>query len=128
METQPQLLLLQKTMMVTEGVGRMLNPKLNIWELARPMMEEWADEHFGIAGKIRDGARQGYDIARKLPVMLEYVENAMKSFGDPKGIQLHPLTVEAMNAPVVANQRQWLRLGWAALLVATLLGIFLLLK
>ena len=50
METQPQLLLLQKTMMVTEGVGRMLNPNLNMWELARPLIEQWANEHFGIAG------------------------------------------------------------------------------
>ena len=32
METQPQLLLLQKTMMVTEGVGRMLNPNVNVWQ------------------------------------------------------------------------------------------------
>ena len=36
METQPQLLLLQKTMLVTEGVGRTLDPTINMWELARP--------------------------------------------------------------------------------------------
>jgi len=128
MEVQPQLLLLQKTMMVTEGVGRMLNPHLNMWELAAPMMEDWAKENFGIQGKIKDAARQGYDIARKIPIMLDYVENAAKSFGDPQGIRLHPLTVEALNAPILGNQRQWLWLGWSALLVVMGLGGIWLLK
>ncbi|MCY3828426.1 MAG: 2-polyprenylphenol 6-hydroxylase, partial [Rhodospirillaceae bacterium] len=41
METQPQLLLLQKTMLVTEGVGRTLNPDINMWTLARPLIEAW---------------------------------------------------------------------------------------
>ena len=40
METQPQLLLLQKTMVVAEGVGRALNPGLNMWQLAQPLIEE----------------------------------------------------------------------------------------
>ena len=41
METQPQLLLLQKTMVVIEGVGRRLDPQINIWTLARPLIEDW---------------------------------------------------------------------------------------
>ena len=40
METQPQLLLLQKTMVVIEGVGRRLDPEINIWTLARPLIED----------------------------------------------------------------------------------------
>ena len=43
METQPQLLLLQKTMLLAEGVGRSLNPELNIWSLSRPLIETWVD-------------------------------------------------------------------------------------
>lgn len=79
METQPQLLLLQKTMMVTEGVGRMLNPNLNIWELARPMLETWAEEHFSPAGKIKDAARQGFELLQKLPQTLRAVEKILAS-------------------------------------------------
>ena len=45
METQPQLLLLQKTMLLAEGVGRSLNPELNIWSLTRPLIEEWVADH-----------------------------------------------------------------------------------
>ena len=41
MQTQPQLLLLQKTMVVVEGVARKLNPETNIWETSRPVLEDW---------------------------------------------------------------------------------------
>ena len=47
MTVQPQLLLLQKTMLMAEGMGTRLNPKLNIWELARPLIEDWMRTHFG---------------------------------------------------------------------------------
>src|SRR6202162_3133721 len=47
METQPQLLLLQKTMVLIEGVGRRLDPDVNIWSLARPLVEEWMRDNRG---------------------------------------------------------------------------------
>jgi len=124
METQPQLLLLQKTMMVTEGVGRMLNPALNMWEMAAPLIGEWASEHFGIKGKVKDAARQGYDIARKLPVVLEQFEQTLQHFSNPEGVRLHPGSIAGMNRHKRHAQLQWLWLGWAALgtfLVAALL-------
>ena len=55
METQPQLLLLQKTMVVAEGVGRALNPELNMWQLAQPLIEEWMAENLGPAGAAANG-------------------------------------------------------------------------
>jgi len=128
METQPQLLLLQKTMMVTEGVGRMLNPNLNMWELARPMIEGWANAHFGMAGKMKDAARQGYDVARKFPAMLHYMENTLRSFGDKDGVRLHPLSIAEIHAGRRSLYRQWLLLGWTALGVVTLFGMIWLLK
>ena len=51
METQPQLLLLQKSMVVIEGVTRELHPDINIWELAKPLISTWAIEHLGPKGK-----------------------------------------------------------------------------
>ena len=41
MQTQPQLLLLQKTMVVVEGVARKLDPEANIWEISKPVLEKW---------------------------------------------------------------------------------------
>ena len=44
MQTQPQLLMLQKTMVVVEGVARRLNPETNIWETSKPVLEKWLKE------------------------------------------------------------------------------------
>ena len=52
MQTQPQLLLLQKTMVVTEGVARTLNPDLNIWKSGEPVVKGWLERKLGPLGKI----------------------------------------------------------------------------
>jgi ubiquinone biosynthesis protein len=124
METQPQLLLMQKTLMVTEGVGRMLNPNLNMWELARPMIERWANEQFGMGAKLKDTARQGYDLAKKFPAMLGKIDGALSLLGDPKGLRLHPHTLARIRADRRANQRPWLLLGWVALGAAIILAVW----
>ncbi|MES2677012.1 MAG: AarF/UbiB family protein [Pseudomonadota bacterium] len=54
MKTHPELLLLQKTMMLVEGVGVFLDKDLNIWDLARPFVKEWATKNIGFDAKIRD--------------------------------------------------------------------------
>jgi len=53
METQPELLLLQKSMVVIEGVTRELEPDINIWELSKPLITAWAIEHLGPKGKTK---------------------------------------------------------------------------
>ena len=57
METQPQLLLLQKTMVVAEGVGRALNPELNMWQLAQPLIESWIVDNLGPQAQLRTRGR-----------------------------------------------------------------------
>ena len=54
MDTKPELLLLQKTLLLVEGVGVSLDPDLNIWNLARPWVKEWAKTNIGFDAKIRD--------------------------------------------------------------------------
>lgn len=54
MATKPELLLLQKTLLLVEGVGVMLDENLNMWELARPWVKEWAKKNIGFDAKIRD--------------------------------------------------------------------------
>jgi ubiquinone biosynthesis protein len=58
MRTRPELLLLQKTMVVVEGVARALDPKLDMWSTAEPVVREWMTRHLGPAGKL-EGAVQG---------------------------------------------------------------------
>jgi len=52
MDTKPNLLLLQKTLMLVEGVGVMLDPKLNMWNIARPWVKDWAVKHLGLDARI----------------------------------------------------------------------------
>lgn len=125
METQPQLLLLQKTMMVTEGVGRMLNPNLNMWTLSRPLIEEWAQQHMGASGKLKEALRGGVENIGKLPLMLGYIENAVRSMGDPHGVKLHPLSIASIHSGRRRIYRQWLTFAWAALVLTLLCAVFL---
>ena len=71
MSAQPQLLLLQKTMLMAEGMGTKLNPEVNIWELARPLIEDWMVTHFGpraTVGRAVDDLAQGL---RRLPRLID---------------------------------------------------------
>lgn len=71
MTVQPQLLLLQKTMLMAEGMGTRLNPNVNIWELAQPLIEEWMQTHFGpraTAARAFDDVAQGL---RRLPRLID---------------------------------------------------------
>ncbi len=52
METQPQLLMIQKTTVVVEGIGRMLNPDMNLWKLAEPWIKKWAVKNISPEAKI----------------------------------------------------------------------------
>jgi ubiquinone biosynthesis protein len=53
METRPELLLLQKTMVVTEGVARDLDPDLNMWDIAKPVVSKWMEEKISPEKKIK---------------------------------------------------------------------------
>ncbi|MEK6746825.1 MAG: 2-polyprenylphenol 6-hydroxylase [Pseudomonadota bacterium] len=124
MEVQPQLLLMQKTMMVAEGVGRMLNPSLNMWELATPLIEEWANESFGIKAKLKEGAGNAREIVQKFPHMLFNIENALKNMGDANGIKLHPQTIKAIDQERRQRHKDWLTFAWVALTIFVLSLVF----
>ncbi|MFN0192840.1 MAG: 2-polyprenylphenol 6-hydroxylase [Aestuariivirga sp.] len=79
MATQPQLLLLQKTMVVVEGVARTLNPNLNMWVTAEPVVKQWIERRLGPIGKIEDVADGALALGRaafQLPTMLEDAQRA----------------------------------------------------
>src|SRR5215471_11938493 len=71
MAVQPQLLLLQKTMLMAEGMGTRLNPHVNIWELARPLIEEWMVNHFGPRATIGRAAEDVMEGLRRLPRLID---------------------------------------------------------
>ncbi|MEO0944048.1 MAG: 2-polyprenylphenol 6-hydroxylase [Pseudomonadota bacterium] len=74
METRTELILLQRTMVVVEGVARSLDPHVNIWSVARPTVESYITENIGPKALLRDLARTAQVLARfgpKLPQMAE---------------------------------------------------------
>ncbi len=65
MDARPDLLLLQKTIFLVEAVGIMLDPNLNIWDLARPWIKDWAKQNLGFDAKIRDAMFDLFGLAQK---------------------------------------------------------------
>lgn len=65
MKTSPELLLLQKTALLVEGVGVMLDPDLNMWGIARPWVTNWAKTNIGFDAKIRDALIDLLDLGKK---------------------------------------------------------------
>ncbi|MEM7078490.1 MAG: AarF/UbiB family protein [Pseudomonadota bacterium] len=65
-QVQPQLVLLQKTLLYIEGVGRQLYPQLDLWETAAPFMRGWADERFGPSAVLREWVDAGPELWRNL--------------------------------------------------------------
>ncbi len=78
METQPQLLLLQKTLLMAEGMCRHLSPEENMWVLARPEIEGWARENLGPEARLRDVVTETMTMLRRLPRMLERAEKLLE--------------------------------------------------
>ena len=58
MEIQPQLVLLQKTLLNIEGLGRQLDPDLDLWKTAKPFLERWMNEQLGWRGALRRSNRK----------------------------------------------------------------------
>ena len=121
MQTRPELILLQKTMVVVEGVARTLDPSLNIWTAAEPVVKEWMEKELGPQGKLREageGAGQLAQFAADLPLALLQVERAADAFAGMArdGLRLDEETVQRL-AETQARRGWW---GRAALWVGAL--------
>jgi ubiquinone biosynthesis protein len=74
MTTRPDLLLLQKTMVVSEGVGRALSPHLNIWETSQPLVEAWMRHNLGPEAELRRRAGEAIATLARLPRLAALIE------------------------------------------------------
>ena len=74
MQTQPQLILLQKTMVVVEGVARTLDEDFNMWTTSAPVVEEWMRTRLGPEGRLRDAADGAQSLGRVLAGLPEWIE------------------------------------------------------
>lgn len=76
MQTQTQLLLLQKTMVVVEGVARKLDPDTNIWKISRPVLESWIKSVKGPESAINKTIELSKDILDRIPDLPKVMDNA----------------------------------------------------
>jgi ubiquinone biosynthesis protein len=123
MRTRPELLLLQKTMVVVEGVARSLDPKLDMWTTAEPVVREWIERHLGPIGRIENVASELGGIARIVgdaPQLITRASAAFERFDEQtrEGLVLAPETVEAIGR---AEARHW---RWATLALWAIAGLF----
>jgi len=76
MPTQPPLLLLQKTMVVVEGVARKLYPETNIWEVSRPVLEKWLKDLKSPKSTIDTAISTSSEIIKRIPDLPEFIDRA----------------------------------------------------
>tara|TARA_B100000902_G_C27296519_1_gene910278 strand:+ start:724 stop:2304 length:1581 start_codon:yes stop_codon:yes gene_type:complete len=76
MQTQPQLLMLQKTMVVVEGVARKLNPNTNIWTTSKPVLENWLKETKDPLNTINETLQNTSKVIKRLPEFPEIMDKA----------------------------------------------------
>jgi ubiquinone biosynthesis protein len=79
MQTRPELLMLQKTMVVVEGVARDLDPSFNMWTAAEPVLKDWVKDNFGAPAKLQEAASGAASLGRVLFHLPDYVERAEKA-------------------------------------------------
>ena len=76
MQTQPQLLMLQKTMVVVEGVARRLNPETNIWETSKPVLEKWLKETKDPINSLNETLGDTAEAIKRMPNLPEIMDKA----------------------------------------------------
>lgn len=78
MEIQPQLVLLQKTLLTVEGLGRQLYPELDLWHTAKPFLERWMKQHYGWRGFYHNVKERFPQWIDKLPELPEAVYDIVR--------------------------------------------------
>ena len=114
-EIQPQLVMLQKTLLNIEGLGRQLDPELDLWKTAKPFLERWMSEQIGWRGLIRTFKQEAPYLARTLPQLPRLVHQAL---AQPPKADLQPQIAQLIAAH--RQQNRWLAI--IALLLALLVG------
>ena len=113
MQTRTELLLLQRTMVVVEGVARSLDPHLNMWEVARPVVQDYIREHVGPVAMVRDLSRAARVLSR-MPPHFPAMINTLSERINPKQDQ----------PPTQGNRGYWLAaLAGAAIATVLLLTL-----
>jgi ubiquinone biosynthesis protein len=115
MQTRPELILLQKSMVIVEGVARSLDPNLNLWTAAEPVAKAWVEENLGAIGRLRragEGATTLGKVLSDVPQLLTDAERAASGLMEMarSGLRLDEETVKRL-AEENARRDVWSRVA-----------------
>jgi ubiquinone biosynthesis protein len=116
MQTQPHLLLLQKTMVMVEGIATQLHPEINMWDVSAPFVKEWIRDELGPEAALADRIREDVQTILRLPDLIRRIEDRYPAKGgapDPPPLPHIELMWERK-----ARKRR----AWPGYLAAALLG------
>jgi ubiquinone biosynthesis protein len=117
---QPQLVLLQKTLLNIEGLGRQLDPDLDLWVTAKPILERWMNEQIGTQGLVDRLQQEIPQWAQLLPSIPRLAHRALTAAGERRDDRAQ----EKLLAQIVREQRGIRRALWVGLvLLATIAGL-----
>ena len=126
MQTQPHLLLLQKTMVMVEGLATALDPSINMWDVSGPFVQSWIRDELGPEAAIADRIKQDTQTLLRLPDLLRRIEDHFPAKGGAP--EAPPLPDVALVWDRRATRARWpgyllaLLAGGGAVWGATLLG------
>jgi len=127
MQTQVQLLLLQKTMVVVEGVARKLDPDTNIWSISRPILEDWIKEVKDPINKANEFLGDASEVLKRLPelpLIMDKANNVMTLISEgkfnPNTLAYHSLKEQELQLEIIRNKI----LGGVLVLVIFVLLVF----
>ncbi|EKM5761430.1 ubiquinone biosynthesis regulatory protein kinase UbiB [Cronobacter turicensis] len=124
MEVQPQLVLLQKTLLYIEGVGRQLYPQLDLWKTAKPFLESWIKDQVGFPALVRSFKEKAPFWAEKIPEIPELVYNSLRQ-GKQLQQSVDKIAHELQEHRVKQGQSRYLfGIGATLMLSGTLLFIY----
>ncbi|MCA6107600.1 2-polyprenylphenol 6-hydroxylase [Bradyrhizobium cenepequi] len=128
MQTRPELILLQKTMVVVEGVARSFDPRLDIWKIADPVVREWIERNLGPVGRIQGAMSGAGELARVLVHLPDIASRAVAVLANlekltREGVTLSPQTIAAMGQ-TEGRKNRWRTVAlW--IIAATFIGILI---
>ena len=107
MEVQPQLILLQKTLLNIEGLGRQLYPELDLWQTAQPILRQWMKEHLSPLAVLRSWRQQAPDVLEALKGAPAVLQRGLRDLHQGRlTLEIEPQRLAALQAANEAASRR----------------------
>ncbi len=116
MQTQPHLLLLQKTMVMVEGIATQLDPDINMWDVSAPFVRNWIRDELGPEAALADRIREDTDTLLRVPALIRRLEEQFPPRGGA------PEAPPVPDIELIWDKRAGRARGWLGYVIAALAG------